>query len=258
MGRCGYSWTTYRTFRKYASLAALAGESRNDEVLLARQDAVATVTLLRPALTTAVKVALREALSEVARDKGVRAVVLTGTGKAFRVGQDLAEHAEALRAGPAVRVTAETARFGTAFTGIGLTCDSGLLILFGSPFTAAQAAEWASRDASCPPGRWPRPLEDVLRREGEAQTRLGGSEEHRKAVDAFLAKETPVSPVADTGAETPRHPELLQQFPRHSGVGGALTAGQGGRETSPPGSPSSPSPVISSVNTCPTVARNNR
>lgn len=129
----------------------------------------------------------------------MRAVVLTGTGKAFCVGQDLAEHAEALRADPDttfatvhehynpivtllatmpkpviaaingtcvgaglgfalardLRVIARTARFGTAFTKIGLTCDSGLsaslgrtvgsaraseLILLGEPFTAPAPA----------------------------------------------------------------------------------------------------------------------
>jgi 2-(1,2-epoxy-1,2-dihydrophenyl)acetyl-CoA isomerase len=36
----------------------------------------------------------------VASDESVRAVVLTGAGKAFCVGQDLGEHAEALRADP--------------------------------------------------------------------------------------------------------------------------------------------------------------
>jgi len=64
--------------------------------------AVATVTLARPeamnALDDASKVALLAALREAAGDTAVRAVVLTGTGRAFCVGQDLREHRAALAA----------------------------------------------------------------------------------------------------------------------------------------------------------------
>ena len=167
--------------------------------------AVATITLdaqaRRNALTVQMKQALLAAVRRVAADESVRAVVLTGSGKAFCAGQDLAEHASALRADAAtaldtvadhynpivlalagmrkpvlaavngtcvgaglglalacdLRVAAESAKFATAFTGIGLTCDSGLsatlaravgaaraseLVLLGQPFTAAQALEW--------------------------------------------------------------------------------------------------------------------
>ena len=168
------------------------------QVLRSDADGVATLTLDAPAranaLTTEVKEALRRVLEQVAADPAVRAVVLTGAGKAFCVGQDLAEHASALRDGgpsaafatvadhynpivtalatmpkPVVaavngtcvgaglgfalacdlRIAADSARFGTAFTGIGLTCDSGLsaslaravgyaraseLVLLGEPF----------------------------------------------------------------------------------------------------------------------------
>lgn len=73
-------------------------------VLVERVGAVAVVTLNRPdrrnALTTELKNALVAALREIGEDAGVRAVVLAGTGKAFCVGQDLAEHAEALRTDP--------------------------------------------------------------------------------------------------------------------------------------------------------------
>ena len=59
---------------------------------------VATLTLDRPAalnaLTVPVKVALREALESIARDGAVRAVILTGAGRAFCAGQDLAERDE--------------------------------------------------------------------------------------------------------------------------------------------------------------------
>ena len=56
---------------------------------------VATLTLDRPealnALTVPVKVALREALESIAEDRLIRAVILTGAGRAFCAGQDLAE-----------------------------------------------------------------------------------------------------------------------------------------------------------------------
>lgn len=59
-------------------------------------DGVATVTLNRPdsmnSLTVATKVALRDALHAAASDSEVRCVVLTGSGRAFCVGQDLREH----------------------------------------------------------------------------------------------------------------------------------------------------------------------
>ncbi|MGH8828732.1 MAG: enoyl-CoA hydratase/isomerase family protein, partial [Jiangellaceae bacterium] len=66
-------------------------------------DAVATITLDRPermnSLDTDTKVALRDAVQQAAADPDVRAVVLTGTGRAFSVGQDLKEHAQALASG---------------------------------------------------------------------------------------------------------------------------------------------------------------
>ncbi|WP_426509927.1 enoyl-CoA hydratase-related protein [Dactylosporangium sp. McL0621] len=64
---------------------------------------VAILTLNRPdalnSLTDALKVALRDTLADVAADESVRAVVLTGAGRAFCGGQDLREHAGSLDAG---------------------------------------------------------------------------------------------------------------------------------------------------------------
>ena len=75
----------------------------SDTVLLERTGAVAVVTLNRPealnSLVREMKVALRDTVSALRDDDSVRAVVLTGAGRAFCVGQDLREHAALLEAG---------------------------------------------------------------------------------------------------------------------------------------------------------------
>lgn len=154
-------------------------------VEVAFDGAVATVTLMRPdqanSLTNAAKDALLAGLRAVSADPGVRAVVLTGSGRAFCAGQDLAEHARALESDPDhsfdtvaahyspivktlasmpkpvlaaingtcagagigfalacdIRVAAAGSRFAPAFTGIGLTADSGLSL------TLARAVGWS-------------------------------------------------------------------------------------------------------------------
>ncbi|MGY1690742.1 enoyl-CoA hydratase/isomerase family protein [Geodermatophilus sp. SYSU D01105] len=136
-------------------------------VEVTRDGAVATITLNRPdrlnALARDTRWDLVGALREVAADAGVRAVVLTGAGRAFCVGQDLAaveelEHADETVAGsynpiaqtiadmaqpvvaavngPAVgaglgltlscdlRLAAETASFSCAFAKVGLVPDT--------------------------------------------------------------------------------------------------------------------------------------
>ncbi len=185
-------------------------------VLLARDaddPGVAVLTLNRPArynaLTVELKTALLTALRRLADESDVRAAVLTGAGKAFCVGQDLGEHAEALGADPGssfntvvehynpivlgladlpfptvaavngpcvgaglgfamacdLRVAAANLKFATAFTGIGLTADSGLsaslahavgvprateLLLLGEPFTSEEALAWGMVRAVVP------------------------------------------------------------------------------------------------------------
>ncbi len=200
----------------------------SDTVLLDVTGAVATVTLNRPdgmnALTLEAKTSLLEAVSAVRADARVRALVLTGSGRAFCVGQDLREHAGLLDAGdPAplstvrdhynplvtmltglpiptiaavngtaagaglglacaldLRIGAAGARYTTAFTGIGLTADSGLswtlprlvgggrataLLLLAEPFTAEQALEMGLLNVVVP-------AEQVLTVATELATRL--------------------------------------------------------------------------------------
>ncbi|MBI4420212.1 MAG: enoyl-CoA hydratase/isomerase family protein [Gemmatimonadetes bacterium] len=67
----------------------------NPNVVVERKDGIVVLTLNRPkvlnALSKALKQKLSAALKEIARDAAVRAVVLTGAGKAFCAGQDLNE-----------------------------------------------------------------------------------------------------------------------------------------------------------------------
>jgi 2-(1,2-epoxy-1,2-dihydrophenyl)acetyl-CoA isomerase len=69
-------------------------------VLLEVADGVATITFNRAEAMNSLDVATKEALlaclTQVATDPVVRCVVLTGTGRAFCVGQDLKEHVEIL------------------------------------------------------------------------------------------------------------------------------------------------------------------
>jgi 2-(1,2-epoxy-1,2-dihydrophenyl)acetyl-CoA isomerase len=64
-------------------------------------EGVATITLSRPdamnSLDIATKEALLDAVTRAAQDDAVRCVVLTGSGRAFCVGQDLKEHLAGLR-----------------------------------------------------------------------------------------------------------------------------------------------------------------
>jgi 2-(1,2-epoxy-1,2-dihydrophenyl)acetyl-CoA isomerase len=78
------------------------GRRMSDTVLYEVGDGLATITLNRPdamnALNTEAKNALKDAVLRAAEDPGVRAVLLTGAGRAFCVGQDLKEHVGSLAA----------------------------------------------------------------------------------------------------------------------------------------------------------------
>jgi 2-(1,2-epoxy-1,2-dihydrophenyl)acetyl-CoA isomerase len=154
------------------------------EVEVARDGAVLTVTLNRPdklnAFDDAMHAGFREAL-KAAREGDVRAVVLTGAGRGFCVGQDLASftggrdvgallrdtyhpNIRALRAlekpviaavnGAAagaglslamacdVRIAADSASFVPAFINIGLIPDSGATFFVTRLVGQARAYEW--------------------------------------------------------------------------------------------------------------------
>lgn len=68
------------------------------ELLVSRSDAVLTLTMNRPdrlnAVTEELYRSLVDALAEAGRDASVRAVVLTGGGRAFCVGADLKNHGD--------------------------------------------------------------------------------------------------------------------------------------------------------------------
>ncbi|MGH9170135.1 MAG: enoyl-CoA hydratase/isomerase family protein [Acidimicrobiales bacterium] len=255
-----------------------------EPVLSTQTGAVVTITLNRPdqmnSLTVAAKENLLAALTAAAGEKSARAVVLTGTGRAFCAGQDLTEHATALSSNPAhafdtvrdhyspivrllatmakptvaavngtcagagigfalacdLRVVAAGAKFAPAFTGIGLTADSGLsatlgravgwsramaLLMLGNvidadealriglvhevvaaedltdhaaalaakiaagptkAFAALKQAAWRSASAE---------LDTVLALEAELQDSLAWTDDHRRAVEAFLERRRP-------------------------------------------------------------------
>ena len=80
---------------------ATDASSAGAPVLLDVADGIATITLNRPeamnGLDVATKDLLRDTVHRVADDPEVRCVVLTGSGRAFCVGQDLKEHLAGLK-----------------------------------------------------------------------------------------------------------------------------------------------------------------
>jgi 2-(1,2-epoxy-1,2-dihydrophenyl)acetyl-CoA isomerase len=155
------------------------------EVEVTRDGGVLTLTLNRPDVLNAFNSAMHKALAsglKDARDPEVRAVVITGAGRGFCVGQDLTEFREsrgdigdhlranyhpnilAIRAlekpviaainGPAagaglslacacdVRIAADTASFVPAFIGVGLVPDSGGSLFIAHLLGPARAFEW--------------------------------------------------------------------------------------------------------------------
>jgi 2-(1,2-epoxy-1,2-dihydrophenyl)acetyl-CoA isomerase len=142
------------------------------EVEVTRDGAVQTITFNRPdrmnAFTREVHALLREALKE-ARDPEVRAVVITGAGRAFNAGQDLNEFSNhpnvlAVRAlekpviaavngacagaglsfacACDIRIASDAASFVPGFIGIGLIPDAAGSYFIHRILGAARAFEW--------------------------------------------------------------------------------------------------------------------
>jgi 2-(1,2-epoxy-1,2-dihydrophenyl)acetyl-CoA isomerase len=256
--------------------------SDESPVLYTVETGVATITINRPegmnGLNIATKEALLAAVTKAADDAAVRCVVLTGSGRAFCVGQDLKEHVELLDSGSTeelfttvekhynpivtaiatmskpviaavngvaagagaslafacdLRIVAESAGFNLAFPGVALSCDTGAswtlprlvgqakaieLLYFPSTIPAAEAlalglatkvvpdadlvaevTALATKLASGPTLSYAsirqsvnysasHTFEDSLAYEGSKMTLTGASGDHRRAVDAFLAK----------------------------------------------------------------------
>jgi 2-(1,2-epoxy-1,2-dihydrophenyl)acetyl-CoA isomerase len=261
------------------------GGDTDQPVTCVVEGGVATITLSRPdamnSLDVATKVALRDAVTRAADDPAARCVVLTGSGRAFCVGQDLKEHVQILQSGssdelfrtvpehynpivtavatmpkPVIaalngvaagagaslafacdfRVLAESASYNLAFSGIALSCDTGSswtlprlvgpakaieLMYFPRTIPAREALELglatsvvqsdgltssvrelAGRLAQGPTlsyGAIRRSIafsaghdfESSLAFEAEMMARTGETEDHRNAVDAFMAKQKP-------------------------------------------------------------------
>ena len=153
-------------------------------------DGIGTITLDRPdamnSLDIATKERLKAVVAQAAGDDAVRCVVITGTGRAFCVGQDLKEHIELLAADqrdalwntvlehytpiarglaempkPVVaavngvaagagasiafacdfRILADSAGFNLAFTGVALSCDTGMSWTLPRLIGSAKATE---------------------------------------------------------------------------------------------------------------------
>ncbi|MBA2446189.1 MAG: enoyl-CoA hydratase/isomerase family protein, partial [Nocardioidaceae bacterium] len=225
--------------------------------------------------------ALLAAVQGAAADSAVRCVVLTGSGRAFSVGQDLREHLDNLTTKPLedvwstvqdhyspialclatmekpvvaavngvaagagmslalacdVRLAAESASFNTAFTSVALSCDTGVSWTLPRVVGAARAAsllmvprtigsaealalglvtevvpdeELSSRASAVALRLAAGPtlayacvkkaltfsathsLEETLALEGQLMALTGSSEDHRSAVQSFVAKEKP-------------------------------------------------------------------
>jgi 2-(1,2-epoxy-1,2-dihydrophenyl)acetyl-CoA isomerase len=163
------------------------------EVEVTREGGVQTIALNRPDVLNAFNAAMHEGLAaalEEARDPEVRAVVVTGAGRGFCVGQDLTEFREApgdigerlrgryhpnilaIRAlekpviaavnGAAagaglslacacdLRLAADSASFVPAFIGIGLVPDSGGTFFVARLLGQARAFEWMTSNRKLP------------------------------------------------------------------------------------------------------------
>ena len=204
------------------------------EVESRRDGGVQTITLNRPDVLNAFNAAMHAALASAlreARDPDVRAVVITGAGRGFCVGQDLTEFREspgdigtrlrsnyhpnvlAIRAldkpviaavnGAAagaglsfacacdIRIAADSASFVPAFIGIGLIPDSGGSLFVERLLGQARAFEWMT-----------------------SNRKLTAAEAHAWGL---------VSEVVESGSLAARAAELAREYAERPTVGVAMT-----------------------------------
>ena len=94
----------------------------SDVLLIDRTEGVATLTLNRPESMNSLSVELKEALgaavTDLGRDDSVRAVVLTGAGRGFCVGQDLREHVALLESGDPAPLNTVSQHYNPLITGL--------------------------------------------------------------------------------------------------------------------------------------------
>jgi 2-(1,2-epoxy-1,2-dihydrophenyl)acetyl-CoA isomerase len=251
-------------------------DTHQGPVTYAVGETVATITMRTPSLGLAAKQMLLAAVTEAAGDDGVRAVVLTGTGRVFTAGQDLREHADALRESGAdafdtiaahynplittlatmakpvlaaingtcagaglglalacdLRIAALEARFSTAFTGIGLTPDSGLsaslaravgtaraseLIILSTPFTAEEALNWGIVGRLVPAG-------DLAATAQEVASRLAAGPTLAYATAKRAIRQAWASPWPDVLAAEARDQAALGATADHRGAVDAFLA----------------------------------
>jgi 2-(1,2-epoxy-1,2-dihydrophenyl)acetyl-CoA isomerase len=191
-----------------------------DVLRIERTEGVATLTLNRPeslnSLNLELKLAMLDALSELREDDTVRAIVLTGAGRGFCVGQDLAEHLGNLEAGdpelkatvtnhynpitlglatmPKPVIAAVNGPAAGAGAGLALACDFRIASRSAS-FLLAFARVGLTLDTGI---SWLLPyaaeatLPQALAKEAELQEQMGSTADHRNATAAFVAKQAPL------------------------------------------------------------------
>ena len=130
----------------------------HDDLILERRDAVAVITFNRPEVLNALRgetvAALHEVLHSIENDASLRAVVITGAGRAFCTGRDLKEQ-DALAASPmsrddviaTVEQYQELTRRLTRMHKIVVSAINGAAVGIGAELAAASDIRLASRDA---------------------------------------------------------------------------------------------------------------
>jgi 2-(1,2-epoxy-1,2-dihydrophenyl)acetyl-CoA isomerase len=118
-----------------------------DNVLYELADGVATVTLNRPdamnSLDEPTKIELRDAVLRAAADPEVRAVLLTGSGRAFCAGQDLKAHIRQLDIGPEATFSTVREHYNPLVTALATMAKPVVAAVNGVAAGAGAAIAWA-------------------------------------------------------------------------------------------------------------------